>query len=444
MTSRPSRLARQASAGLLRERRIYIRSDEGTRYFSLNFHTQVAGLLLVAVLLAWGGFVSTAYVTRALDGSTPEARIMAMQEAYEARIAALGARQKTLEEELARADHRRDAVTARLSEKQSRLVETGARLREATTELAVLRQQVEMLTARKRADAARIASLESDLADREDALARIRTEKRNIDTAFDRFTAGMSAVIDERDAASLEAEQLRQRVARLSGDLGNLKDRQQRLISRIEDAARTTFTGLESLFARSDLDLDRILAEARREHSGAGGPFRPLDEETAAAVKEGDTRVAALMRELETVNLMRFAADRLPFGQPVSGGRLTSGFGPRNDPGGRGHSMHEGIDFAGPRGTPIAATAAGIVTFAGRMRGYGIVVKIRHAFGFETVYAHLNRARVKVGHRVARGDRIGDMGNTGRSTGTHVHYEIRIDNRPVNPRKFIEAARDVL
>ena len=88
--------------------------------------------------------------------------------------------------------------------------------------------------------------------------------------------------------------------------------------------------------------------------------------------------------------------------------------------------------------------ADGIVTFAGRQRGYGRVVKIRHAFGFETVYAHLNRARVKVGQRVGRGDRIGDMGSTGRSTGNHVHYEIRIDNKPVNPVKFIEAARDVL
>ena len=94
--------------------------------------------------------------------------------------------------------------------------------------------------------------------------------------------------------------------------------------------------------------------------------------------------------------------------------------------------------------TPVYATADGIVTQAGRQRGYGRVVKIRHAFGFETVYAHLNRARVKVGQRVGRGDRIGDMGSTGRSTGNYVHYEIRIDNKPVNPVKFIEAARDVL
>jgi murein DD-endopeptidase MepM/ murein hydrolase activator NlpD len=106
--------------------------------------------------------------------------------------------------------------------------------------------------------------------------------------------------------------------------------------------------------------------------------------------------------------------------------------------------MHSGLDIAAPRGTPIYATADGVVTISGRQGGYGRMVKIRHAFGFETVYAHLSRTRVKVGQRIGSGDRIGDMGSTGRSTGNHVHYEIRIDNKPVNPVKFIEAARDVL
>ena len=97
-----------------------------------------------------------------------------------------------------------------------------------------------------------------------------------------------------------------------------------------------------------------------------------------------------------------------------------------------------------PRGTPVYVTADGVVTFSGRQRGYGNLVKVRHAFGFETVYAHNSRNRVKVGQRVTRGDRIAGVGNTGRSTGSHLHYEVRIDNRPVNPKKFIEALRNVL
>ena len=105
--------------------------------------------------------------------------------------------------------------------------------------------------------------------------------------------------------------------------------------------------------------------------------------------------------------------------------------------------MHAGVDFAGARGTPIYATADGVVTHAGWQSGYGRLVKIQHQFGIETRYAHQSKIRVKVGQRVSRGQRIGDMGNTGRSTGTHLHYEVRVGGKAVNPMIYIKAANDV-
>ena len=105
--------------------------------------------------------------------------------------------------------------------------------------------------------------------------------------------------------------------------------------------------------------------------------------------------------------------------------------------------MHEGADFAAAHGSPIFATADGVVTHAGWQGGYGRLIKIRHEFGVETRCAHLSRIRVNVGDKVSRGERIGDMGNSGRSTGTHLHYEVRIDGTAKNPMKFIKAARDV-
>jgi len=123
---------------------------------------------------------------------------------------------------------------------------------------------------------------------------------------------------------------------------------------------------------------------------------------------------------------------------PVNEGvRLTSGFGQRW---GR---LHAGTDFAGAHGTPIMATADGVVSHAGWQSGYGRLVKIEHAFGIETRYAHMSRIRVKPGQRVSRGDRIGDMGNTGRSTGTHLHYEVRVDQKAINPMTYIKAAKNV-
>jgi murein DD-endopeptidase MepM/ murein hydrolase activator NlpD len=105
--------------------------------------------------------------------------------------------------------------------------------------------------------------------------------------------------------------------------------------------------------------------------------------------------------------------------------------------------MHQGVDFAASVGTPLYATADGVVIHAGWGAGYGRLVKIQHEFGIETRYAHMSKMRVKVGQRVSRGDRIGDMGASGRVTGVHLHYEVRVGGKAVNPMIYIKAANDV-
>jgi len=442
----PIRSIRQAFAAAFAERRIYLRSRQRTRYIALGVRTQVAGLAAATAIVAWTGFTTAAYVGGALDGHAVRNRLASVQEAYETRVAALGDQQRALEEQLHQANLRRDEVTGRLSDKQSRLVATANRLQEAEAELAVLRGEYERMIDLRREDHAQIDALGTRLAEAEAALAEAEIARANLEEAFGTFTGTVDRVIAERDDAVAGMARLSGELSDANGELGRMQDREERLLSQLEDAARLSLDGLERMFGNATIDLDRILTQAQRDYTGAGGPFVPLRDGDAleADTSEGDKRVAALMQDLESVNLMRFAADRLPFGEPVYGGRRTSGFGPRRDPKGRGYSLHAGLDIAGPRGTPIYTTADGIVTYAGRQRGYGLVVKIRHAFGFETVYAHLSRARVKVGQRVSRGDRVADMGSTGRSTGTHLHYEIRIDKEPVNPLKFIEAARDVL
>lgn len=138
------------------------------------------------------------------------------------------------------------------------------------------------------------------------------------------------------------------------------------------------------------------------------------------------------------MNRYRIAVEKMPLAMPVqSSFRYSSTFGRRW---GR---MHEGIDLAAPVGTAIHATGDGVVTFAGWQRGYGNLIKIKHELGTETRYGHLSKIRVKVGQKVSRGSRIGDMGNTGRSTGPHLHYEVRVNGRAVDPMSFIKAAQNV-
>ncbi|MBY8975789.1 peptidoglycan DD-metalloendopeptidase family protein [Rhodobacteraceae bacterium NNCM2] len=426
------------------ERRIYIRTDNGTRYLSLSPASQIGITMLTAGFLGWSAFTSTAYIGSATDARRTDAKLETMREAFEARLAASNSEQRLLEEKLENANSRADLIGERLSEKQRRLVDIANTLQETDLELTTLREAYASMFSARKIEQEKLAELEKELAGMRLQLAETQTSHDGMTNAMKVFTQKMNDVIDQRDTASVMSNSLSEEVAALQTEIARWEGRQERVISQLEEAARTSMSALEKVFEGTNINLDRILAATKRDYTGSGGPFEPVILGTSQAEEEEDIRVAALMTDLERINLMRIAAERLPFGKPVEGARKTSGFGIRRDPIRRRASMHSGVDFAAPRGTPIYATAEGVVTFAGRQSGYGKVVKIRHAFGFETVYAHLNRARVEVGQHVMRGDRIADMGSTGRSTGSHLHYEVRIDKEPVNPAKFIEAARDVL
>lgn len=118
-------------------------------------------------------------------------------------------------------------------------------------------------------------------------------------------------------------------------------------------------------------------------------------------------------------------------------GYITSTFGSRPSPFGRGGDFHNGVDIKVPIGSPVFAAGAGRVTDVGYMNGYGLRVVVSHDFGLETVYAHLQKAEVKPGQAVKRGERIALSGNSGRTTGAHLHYEVRVDGTPVNPRQYL-------
>jgi murein DD-endopeptidase MepM/ murein hydrolase activator NlpD len=134
----------------------------------------------------------------------------------------------------------------------------------------------------------------------------------------------------------------------------------------------------------------------------------------------------------------------MPLSTPVERVVVSSPFGYRLDPFTRAPSMHEGIDLEGPMGTPIMATAPGVVTFAGTRAAYGGLVEVRHGFGFMTRYSHLEQALVRVGDHVALHQEIGLMGTTGRSTGVHLYYEVWVNGVTRNPAYFMKGNSHVL
>lgn len=219
--------------------------------------------------------------------------------------------------------------------------------------------------------------------------------------------------------------------------LAELEARQIALAEKLTRFANARARRAEAAMRKLNLD-PRLLSRETRE--AMGGPFEALSSRGGAL----DPRFEKLGFSLARMAVLERALEGIPQVVPASVESITSGFGYRRDPfNGRG-AMHAGLDFKGAVGSPIYAAAKGRVSFVGWQQGYGNTVEISHENGMMTRYAHLSRFDVRPGQAVEAGERIAGMGNTGRSTGPHLHFEVRINDRAINPRPFLEAAPDVL
>lgn len=161
-------------------------------------------------------------------------------------------------------------------------------------------------------------------------------------------------------------------------------------------------------------------------------------ESLSAQLADREQQLSVLESMISNRNLDE---EVFPSGRPVTRGWLSSHFGLRTDPFTGKPDQHEGVDFAGKEGSDIVAVGSGVVTWAGKRYGYGNLVEVNHGKGYVTRYGHNKEILVKVGDTVKKGQVMALMGSTGRSTGPHVHFEVLHDGRPVNPGKYIQAAR---
>jgi len=184
---------------------------------------------------------------------------------------------------------------------------------------------------------------------------------------------------------------------------------------------------------------------------GMGGP-EPESEESAYQLDDLSSAIDDLDatlddRERQMAVLEDVFSDRevmaatTPAGEPIDSGWISSTFGYRKDPFTGKRAFHPGIDFAGRKGQPVYAVAAGVVTYAGKRWGYGNLVEITHGHGYQTLYGHNSKILVQEGDVVHRGDEIAKMGSTGRSTGPHCHLELRKNGKAINPMKYVQAER---
>ncbi|WP_277968707.1 M23 family metallopeptidase [Sphingomonas echinoides] len=178
----------------------------------------------------------------------------------------------------------------------------------------------------------------------------------------------------------------------------------------------------------------------KRQVVATGGPFEAASSSAAEADLRADTQFRSLFMTWKKLDTLQQGTIAIPSAQPVEHLAYTSNYGIRSDPFRGTAAMHAGVDIPGPMGTPVYATADGVVDRAERAGGYGNLVELDHGKGIQTRYGHLSKILVEAGTRVHRGQLIALLGSTGRSTGPHLHYEVRIDGHAVNPVPFLQTA----
>ena len=425
--------------GYIPERRVFLRSDTDTRFIRVGPVTQLVAGGGAVTIVAWAIIATSILVMDSIGAGNYREQAKRDLRTYEARLNALADERDARAREARTAQERFSYALDRISAMQSDLLESETRRRELETGIEVIQATLRR-TMSEREAATREATRLAERLEQGDGTVPGTRDADARDETVDFLATALEDTAEARDRTVADAQAALGRADEIAHDLRLLRERNDEIFRQLEEAVAISVEPLDAMFRKVGLDTDRLLDTVRRAYSGQGGPTMPASFSTRgeATLSPEAQRANRILGRLDELNLYRLAAEKAPFAMPVKDGvRLTSGYGMRW---GR---MHKGTDFAGPHGSPILATADGVVSHAGWLSGYGRLVKIEHAFGIETRYAHMSRIRVKPGQRVSRGDRIGDMGNTGRSTGTHLHYEVRVDDNAINPMTYIKAAKNV-
>lgn len=461
---------------VLPERQIIVRTDGETSYLRLTTGVQLAVIGSWLVVAGWIGFATVGYYTQgemilakneAIDRSRVAYRKLLDQVSdYQLSIVGITRDLKETEAHLRRLFSQNEAlkqdlnsteVALRTSEAERERIATarvslgdqlellGSELRQMTgknnaleAHIGTLRRHLETIEAEKAEIAAERAALDDQLWALHNELESSNSKVALLQNNVKALKGDLRTVILERSAIASDNDGLRTQLSSLQRTLEEERDNHRAELRRIADRAQQNIRTVEEVIRRTGLKLNTIAPLPKKELMGQGGPFIPYHPDMKIDADE-DTLRSSLAMRLQRWDSLRSVFTSLPLIPPVREYRVTSSYGPRIDPFNGRTAMHDGIDMAGPYKEPVTATADGEVVFAGRRTGYGRVVELDHGHGLVTRYAHLAKIAVRRGEIVKLGRTIGYLGTSGRSSGPHVHYEVRYHGKALNPAKFLKA-----
>ncbi|WP_374764007.1 M23 family metallopeptidase [Yunchengibacter salinarum] len=445
------------------ERQIFLRSEGRVRFFTLGSYLQ---MMIVASLVggtAWAGVTTYTYLTRDARVAAKDRTISSISARYDTLARDFSTLQQTLADR-ARTLEKRQALLedlVRAADDRQIVPDEGVTIPERmTVPQSGAAQAVDTDNASDMAEdtqGAPEAPLPGDGEGKQSASPRDAATGADaaaptglMDRLFGAGTTSFAAAAGDDTAQPPPAPD--DPYARIATRLGQLDRRQEALAGALRKAVLSRLEAVDAALAPTTLSVNHLLTRWTGNVPGAGGRGGPLiapgrGVPDFAALRGDDGARTALYRlfnDWERLEKALIALDSIPVGKPADRYYVSSDFGRRRDPVRRSWASHSGLDMAGWPGTAIRATAPGKVIHAAWYGPYGRMVEIDHGNGFHTRYGHMRRIRVKEGDRVKLGHRIGDMGKSGRATGTHLHYEVWFDGDVRDPQPFLKAANDVL
>jgi len=462
------------------ERQIYIRSDGRVQFFTFGPSLQATLAGMTLIFLGCMAFATINVIFKDRIITAKDHRFQQMQSAYENRLADLQISYDELNGALVGAEDKFKTTADEIQTKQNVIVTFLKRKAQVETQVAghapmtatAMNMTMDTGAASDSIGAATPPGITNTAADEgEDiggssltvlpgpALPQPRTGKPiaaastktgmmgGMFQRIQNFAAGIfvkAAPAPLHVSAATAQHPALRALAAQTARLQDLDKSESALMAETGTALDGEVGALKTLVRRTGLNPDQL---GRKGQQAMGGPEIPLEQVQVAGLTDPGFNSAYLKASatLQELNVLSSQVDHIPLNLPVSGAGFdrSSGFGSRLDPFTHRYAFHSGLDFAGPWGAPVRATAAGTVIFIGNRSGYGNMVEIDHGMGLHTRYGHLSAITARVGTLVGKGMNIGRVGSTGRSTGAHVHYEVWYDNIVRNPSKFIEAGRHV-
>ncbi len=414
------------------ERQIHLRTRGRIRFFRIPQALQLSTLAAAIITSSWFGYSTFSYIEHDEIVVAKDSQIADARRAYDDLLSDVTAYQRRFAEltrELEDNHNLMLSLVERNATLQRNLTTVERRLESTETERETVASARENLKGR-------LSRLEGEMHSLSNKNFSLRDNLSNVET-------DLQTVLRERDTARSKSKLLDNQVAALKGSLTNLQIAQDKTVDSMTERTMTYIGSLEKVVEITGIDVDTLLASSDSvvQREGQGGPFIPINPDEAGG-KLGK-KLVRLEEHLGQWENMQALMARMPLAAPMKAYSITSSFGKRRDPVNKRWSAHYGLDFGGPLRSSIYAPAPGIVKQAGTKGRYGRFIEIDHGAGIQTRYAHLHRIMVKRGEKVEFGQKIGQLGNSGRSTGPHLHYEVIFNGKPKDPMRFIKAGRNV-